>query len=59
MASIALAIHLKDKIGEILITDGNQECCESIKANLKLNEESISQIDKVKIKQIVWDEQFR
>lgn len=60
LAAIALAIKLGDRIGEILISDGNEEWIEHIQANLKLNEKQISSdsLAKIKIQRIVWDENF-
>lgn len=37
LAAIALAIKLKHRIGEIMISDGNEQCWESIRATLELN----------------------
>ena len=61
MAAIGLAIKLKSKIGEILISDGNEECCEHLKRNLLLNQDAIGaeNIKRIHVKHIVWDENFR
>lgn len=61
LAAIALAIKLKDKIGEILISDGNKQCWESIKRNLELNKEAIGEqnFSRISVKCIVWDENLK
>lgn len=61
MAAIALAIKLKDKIGEIMISDGNEECWESIKRNLNLNKDIIGaeNLQRISIKCIIWDENYQ
>ena len=58
LAAIALAIKLQSKLGEILISDGNESCCESIKTNLQLNRDQIGEdnFHRIKVKQIIWDE---
>ena len=37
LAAIALAVSLKDKIGEILISDGDDECCKAIQETIDEN----------------------
>ena len=61
MAAIALAIKLKDKIGKIMISDGNEECWESIKRNLQLNKDAIGEenLSRISVKCIVWDENLK
>ena len=61
MAAITLAIKLKDKFGEILISDGNEEWWESIKKNLELNKDLIGEdnMQRIKVKQIIWDENYQ
>ena len=58
LAAIALAIKLKDKIGEIMISDGNEQCCESIRNAVKLNQDAIGidNLPRITVKWIVWDE---
>lgn len=58
LAAIALAIKLKDKIGEIMISDGNEQCCESIRNAIRLNQEAIGidNLHRITVKWIVWDE---
>lgn len=60
MAAIALAIKLKDRVGEIMISDGNEECWESIKRNLALNKDIIGaeNLQRISVKWIVWDEDY-
>lgn len=59
LAAIALAIKLKSKIGEIMISDGNEKWCEGIKKNLQLNSDAIGDgIDRITVKHIVWDSEF-
>lgn len=61
MAAIALAIKLKDKIGEIMISDGNEQCWESIKRNLNLNKDiiGVENLQRISIKCIIWDENYQ
>ena len=59
IAGVALAIKLKDKVGEIVISDGNEEWCKSIQETIDANLEEIGiSKDRIKWKQIVWDENF-